>query len=138
MSENKQTWSDLAIDGAIYTLLGDGRVHKYVNGAPVAFDESGTTQADQESVDARSLYTSPTAGLLLITDRKGGRILVRSPDGSAKGQLLRPAQRISTDEVARSGRFATLHDVWWHEDGETLYIAAGDALLQAPYGLVKE
>mgnify|MGYP001057476611 CR=1 FL=1 len=112
---------DLAIDGAIYVLFADGPVHRYVGGR---LDDAFVTDPRAATTDARALYTSPTAGRLLVADRAGGRVVVLGIDGGYEAELLQPTQGLSTDPVARAGRFAALSDAWWDEAGGVLYLIA--------------
>lgn len=120
---------DVALDGALYVLDRDGRIAKYAGGSAVRFAIEGL---DPPLSDARAVYASATAGRLLVADRGHGRIVALSPEGRFVAQLLRPAQPLA--DPPDTGRFADLHDVWWDEPNQMLYVAAGVTLYAAPYG----
>ena len=120
---------DLAIDGAIYVLLEGGRIRKFAGGREAPFDVAPPGSV----TDARDLYTSPTAGRLLVADRGGGRIVALSPDGAFLGQLLRPAQSAAADAGVRAGRFGQIEALWWDETAGTLYVVDGNVLYRAAY-----
>jgi hypothetical protein len=121
---------DLAIDSAIYVLLADGAIQKYEAGAPASFALSGL---DRPLSQPRALYTSPTAGRLLVADSGNGRIVVLSSEGAFQGQLLRPPSALSADPAERTGHFPDLHDVWWDESAGVLTILAGNVLYRGGY-----
>jgi len=119
---------DLAVDGAAYVLFRDGRIAKYDAGAQVSFPVAGL---DTPIAGAETLYTSASAGRVLVADRGNGRVVVFAPDGAFESQLLRPAQPMA--DPPDDGRFTALHDLWWDEPNGLLYVAAGDALHRATY-----
>ncbi len=130
VSEDLSQARDMAIDGAIYVLFGDGSMRKYEANQPQPF---GVSNVPGGLTTPRDLYTSPTAGRLLVADRGRGRILVLAPDGTFQAQLLRPRQERATDAVTAAGRFPDLHAVWWDEAGGILYIVSGKVLYRAAY-----
>jgi len=123
-AEPLTTAVDMAIDGAIYALNQDGGVSRWIAGQ--RDDAPGLDQA--RTTDASALYTSPTAGRLLIADRQNGRVVVLSADGDHVADLVPPAA-----DSRHGGKFGVLHDVWWDEAGGKLYAVDGVELLEAPY-----
>jgi hypothetical protein len=122
--------ADMAIDGAIHVLYRTGRIATFVGGSPA---EAGAADPRLATTDARGLYTSPTAGRLLVADRAGGRVLVAAPDGTFEAEVRRSPQALSLDASTRAGRFAMLTDVWWDEVAGVLAVIDGNLLLRAAY-----
>lgn len=120
---------DIALDGALYVLDREGRIAKFVSGSAVTFSVEGLRPP---LADARSVYASATAGRLLVVDSGNGRIAVLSPEGAFRTQLLRPPQPLAAPPD--TGRFADLHDAWWDEPNQLLFVAAGATLYAAGYG----
>jgi hypothetical protein len=122
--------TDLAIDGAIYVMRRDGVILKHEGGAPADFRVSGVPDG---LASTAALFTSPTAGRLLVADRSHGRVVVLSPEGAYQAQILRPRQPEASEPPIAAGRFTELHDVWWDERAGRLYIVAGSTLFAATY-----
>lgn len=72
----------MAIDGSIWVLNSDGKILKYAQGSPQAFNPAVTlTSAD-------AIYTNEENNNVYILDAKGKRILVLAKDGKYKAQYF--------------------------------------------------
>jgi hypothetical protein len=120
---------DVAIDGAIYLLERSGAVRKFTDGSALPFRLAAVPEGFERG---ETLFADPALGLL-ATDPIRGRLLVFGQDGSFLEQLLFPPLAGATEETARAGRLADLHDAWWDVAARQLLVAAGSWLYRAPY-----
>ncbi|MBI1919085.1 hypothetical protein HYS29_00660 [Candidatus Microgenomates bacterium] len=74
---------DLAIDGAVYVLLSDGTILKYLQGAPKPFQVSGL---DLPLSSAKSFFTSSEVNNIYILDSGNNRIVVIDKEGNYQAQ----------------------------------------------------
>jgi len=121
----------IGVDGAVYLLWADGRMAKYALGREQAFAASA---AVPPPFDASALYTSATAGRLLVADRTNGQVVVLTPGGELVERLAGPSQPAAAEARHQAGNIDRLHDVWWDEGSGALYLLSGNTLLRAPYG----
>lgn len=75
----------LTIDGAIYILFSDGKILKYLQGAPVDFRITGL---DVSFSAPSTIFTSAELEHVYVLDTGGGRVVVLDKTGSYKEQYL--------------------------------------------------
>jgi hypothetical protein len=123
---------DLAIDGSVLVLNGDGSLDRFVDGEATSFTLEDVPGGLGMST---GLYTSATAGRILIADREGGRVVEVSPDGRFERQLLPPLGGPTGSDSGGidNGKFGELHGIWLDEAREQLYVVDGSALYSTPY-----
>jgi hypothetical protein len=119
---------DIAIDGYVYLPQSDGSVIRLEAGRQVDYSVAGVDPPLSEPVD---VYTSPTAGRLLVADRQPGRIVALAPAGALEQQLLPPVD--SPTHAPYEPSFSDLQAVWWDEAQQRLYLVDAGELLAAPY-----
>jgi hypothetical protein len=104
---------DLAIDGAIYILFGDGRINKFQGGVPVEFSVTGL---DAPLRSPTAIFTAPDDEIqyLYVADAGNQRIVQLEKDG----RFLRQFKPSLGEAVT----FANLQDIFVDEIGGRLYI----------------
>lgn len=117
---------DLSIDGSVYVLLAGGGLLAFEAGQA---RELGVSGVPGGLVEPLSLQAVPGAGLLLLADRGGRRIVALGKDGAFRAQLLKLPQPAADDD----GGLADLHDLWWDERSALLYVLAGKTLWIGPF-----
>ena len=117
---------DLTIDGSVYVLMAGGGLLAFEAGQARPVGVSGVPGGLVEPVALQAL---PSAGLLLLADRGGRRIVALGKDGAFRAQLLKAPQPAADDD----GGLADLHDLWWDERGALLYVLAGKTLWIGPF-----
>ncbi|MBN1220137.1 MAG: hypothetical protein JXM69_14510 [Anaerolineae bacterium] len=113
---------DLAIDGAVYVLFGDGRLSKFEGGQPVEFNMSGLDRPFKNPI---SVFTAPDEEVqyLYVADAGNRRIVQLEKDGRFVRQFKpREGEAVS---------FADLQDIYVDELGGRLYILDSNNLYLA-------
>jgi hypothetical protein len=110
---------DLAIDGAVYILYGDGRISKFQGGRPVDFNLTGL---DLPLTNPVALYTAPdeVVQYLYVADAGRQRIVQLEKDGRFVRQFKPGAGEAVT--------FARLQDIFVDEISGRLYILDNNTL----------
>jgi hypothetical protein len=116
---------DLAIDGTVFVLFGDGTLRRYTDGSEIGFESGDVPGGIGRSA---AVYASPTAGRILVADRENGRIVVLRTDGGFETQLL-PVPNDSLPD----GKLVDLHSIWFDEGRQLLHIVSGGSLYSSPY-----
>lgn len=75
----------MSIDGVIWFLTQDGKILKFIQGAPVAFGVAGL---DKPFLNPSIIYTDSEAGNLYILDKGNNRIVVLAKSGEYQSQYL--------------------------------------------------
>jgi hypothetical protein len=104
---------DMAIDGAISTLIKDGRISKFEGGQPVGFNITGLDMSLNNPV---AIFTAPneTVQHIYIADAGNRRVVQLNKDGSFVRQFKpREGEGVS---------FANLQDIFVDEIGGRLYV----------------
>jgi hypothetical protein len=107
---------EMAVGDAIYLLLGDGSIVRVQGGAVQPFSQAGI---DRALSSPASLVPLPSLDMVLVADRGNSRIVVFSPDGTFRQQLVSPS-------------FTDLRAIAADEANQLLYILVGGALYRTP------
>ncbi|MGC8838981.1 MAG: hypothetical protein ACP5UM_11250 [Anaerolineae bacterium] len=128
--EDLQGVVDLAIDGFVYLLYGDGRIAKYEMGQPLPF-------AAQPPPDGwkgvTALFTGPDTGTasavryLYVADADGRRVVRLSKDGEFLCQYVAP------DDDPQA--LADLRGLFVDEEQGLMFLVSGRTLYRSPFRL---
>jgi hypothetical protein len=113
---------DMAIDGAIYVLYGDGQIRKFLSGQPAVFQITGLDTPLNTPI---AIYTAPDELVqhLYIADAGNQRIV----QFTKEGQFVRQYKPRGSDNLA----FDDLRSIFVDEISEKMYVLNG-ASLYAP------
>ena len=103
---------DITIDGAIYTLLKNGKVLKYLRGQPQSFSLANLPQPMGKVVAIAANPNDPDTGNVYVADSDSGAVWVFTKAGDFVKQL-----RATNDE------FVGMQDMSLDATGNTIYIA---------------
>jgi outer membrane protein assembly factor BamB len=115
---------DMTIDGAVYILLDDGRIYKFLAGESLPFQPDGLPQPLQRPVALVS-EGDATSGALYVADAGTRSIVALTKSGEFIHQIRAP---VSPDGAAESDTLAGLEVVALEQTGRTLYVLAGGRL----------
>jgi len=128
--EDLQGVVDLAIDGFVYLLYGDGRIAKYEMGQPLPF-------AAQPPPDGwkgvTALFTGPDTGAasavryLYVADADGQRVVRLSKDGEFICQYVAPGDAPQA--------LADLRGLFVDEEQGLMFLVSGRTLYRSPFRL---
>lgn len=107
---------EMASGDALYLLFSDGSIVRFADGVAQPFSQAGI---DRPMSSPGSIVPLPGLGMVLVADRGNSRIVVFSPDGTFKQQLV-------------SGSFNDLRAIAADEQAQLLYILVGGALYRTP------
>ncbi len=107
---------EMAVGDALYLVMGDNRILRVAGGAAQPLSQAGI---DRPLASPASIVFLPASNRLLVADRGNSRIVVFSPDGTFRQQLVSPT-------------FSDLRAVAADETGGLLYILVGGALYRTP------
>ena len=114
------TATDMSIDGAVYILLGDGRIFKFFGGEEQEFQPTGLPQSLVRPVALVS-EGDVTSGALYVADAGLQSIVALTKDGRFIHQIKAPVS-------AQAGALADLEALSIEERSRTLYALAGGRL----------
>ena len=107
---------EMAAGDPLYLLFNDGSVVRFTGGVAQPFSQAGI---DRPMSSPGSITPLPASNMVLVADRGNARIVVFSPDGSFKQQLVSP-------------RFTDLRAIAVDEPAGLLYVLNGGALYRTP------
>jgi hypothetical protein len=107
---------EMAAGDALYLLFGDGSIVRFADGVAQPFSQAGI---DTPMSSPGSIVPLPNLGMVLVADRGNSRVVVFSPDGAFKQQLVSP-------------KFTDLRAIAVDEQAKLLYILVGGALFRTP------
>ncbi len=107
---------EMAVGDPLYLLFGDGSIVRFAGGVAQPFSQAGI---DRPMSSPGSIIPLPNLGMVLVADRGNSRIVVFSPDGAFKQQLVSP-------------KFTDLRAIAVDEQAQLLYILNGSALYRTP------
>lgn len=128
--EDLQGVVDVAIDGFVYLLYGDGRMTKYEMGQPVSFVAQPPPDGWKGPV---ALFTGPETGAasvvryLYVADAGGRRVVRLSKDGEFLNQYVAPADAAEA--------LADLSGFFVDEEQGLMFLVSGRTLYRAPFRL---
>jgi len=102
--------------GADAVRDGEASGFRFADGVAQPFSQAGI---DRPMSSPGSIVPLPSLGMVLVADRGNSRIVVFSPDGTFKQQLV-------------SGSFTDLRAIAVDERAQLLYILVGGALYRTP------
>jgi len=111
---------DMAIDGYIYVLLGDGNILRFLGGQEEAFPVGGLDDHDHKLQNPTAIFTSPETDYIYIADAGNERVVQLDKEGAFVRQF-RPARE-------RAGAFQNLQDVFVNEARGELFALHSDQL----------
>lgn len=85
---NLQDTISMTIDGSIWLLSDEGKILKFIQGAPAVFGLSGLAKAFS---DPLVIYTDNEAQFLYILDKGNGRVVVLAKSGDYQAEYIWPA-----------------------------------------------
>lgn len=86
----------MAIDGAVWVLFSDGRINRFLQGAPQAFSIAGL---DMPLVTPKTLFTNDENKNLYLLDSGNSRVVVISKEGNYLSQYKWEGIKDATDMV---------------------------------------
>jgi hypothetical protein len=107
---------EMAAGDPLYLLFSDGSIVRFAGGVAQPFSQAGI---DRPMSSPGSIVPLPALGMVLVADRGNARIVIFSPDGAFKQQLVSP-------------KFTDLRAIAVDEAGRQLYILNGGALYRTP------
>jgi len=107
---------EMAVGDPLYLLFSDGSIVRFAGGVAQPFSQAGI---DRPMSSAGSIIPLSNLGMVLVADRGNARVLVFSPDGAFKQQLVSP-------------KFTDLRAIAVDEQAQLLYILNGSALYRTP------
>ncbi len=107
---------EMAVGDALYLVMSDSRILRVEGGAAQPLSQAGI---DRPLASPASIVWLPASNRLLVADRGNSRIVVFSPDGTFRQQLVSPT-------------FTDLRAIAVDETGGLLYILVGGALYRTP------
>jgi len=128
--EDLQGVVDIAINGYVYLLYGDGRIAKYEMGQPISYVAQPPPDGWKGPV---ALFTGPDTGTtsvvryLYVADAGGQRIVRLSKEGEFLGQYVAP------DDDANA--LADLNGFFVDEDQGLMFLVSGRTLYRSPFRL---
>ncbi|MBK6768184.1 MAG: hypothetical protein IPG72_03980 [Ardenticatenales bacterium] len=123
--------TDMAIDGTVFVLLPGGAIRRFSEGEPAPFTATDVPGGLDGTL---ALYTSPTAGRVLVADAARGRIVALGADGAFEAQHalpILPAAEPGSDDAR--GRIRALQGVFWDEGAAELWWLSGGELYRAGF-----
>jgi len=109
---------DMGIDGNIYVLFANGKISKFLNGAPVPFEVTGL-QVPLSNPSAMFTNADQDTQYLYVADRGNKRVVQLTKDGRFQRQF-----KVDTDTNA----FDDLRSLWVDELEQKMYILGGNSV----------
>ena len=109
---------DMVIDGHIYVLFANGKISKFLNGAPVPFEVTGL-QVPLSNPSALFTNADQDTQYLYVADRGNKRVVQLTKDGRFQRQF-----KVDTDTNA----FDDLRSLWVDELEQKMYIVSGNSV----------
>lgn len=109
---------DMGIDGHIYVLFANGKISKFLNGAPVPFEVTGL-QVPLSNPSAMFTNADQDTQYLYVADRGNNRVVQLTKDGRFQRQF-----KVDTDTNA----FDDLRSLWVDELEQKMYILGGNSV----------
>jgi hypothetical protein len=121
MAPDLQLTLDLAIDGRVYLLMGNGEIQAYFAGSPDhSFQVNGLPDPDFQPL-VIAVEQDLDTGRVYLGDTQRERIIVLSKSGDFMHQFRLPR-----------GEMSQIEAVAIHEDPHVLYLIAENNLYAAP------
>jgi hypothetical protein len=108
--------TEMAAADPLYLLFNDGSIARFSGSVAQPFSQAGL---DKPMSSPGSITPLPGQGMVLVADRGNSRIVVFSPDGTFRQQLVSP-------------RFTDLRAIAVDEQAGLLYILNGTSLYRTP------
>lgn len=108
--------AEMAVADALYLVMGDNSIVRFQDGVAQPFNQAAL---DVPLSSPGSLAPLPASSMVLVADRGNSRIVVFSPDGTFRQQLVSPT-------------FSDLRAIAVDEPNQLLYVLVGGALYRTP------